>query len=100
MRALVGPRVPIVATLDLHANVGAAMVREADVLVAYRTNPHVDMWERGDDCARHLRAMLGGMRPHAAFRKLPLAATPTRNNCGWHKNVLTLHWGQLTGAIL
>jgi microcystin degradation protein MlrC len=73
LRAVVGPDVPIVATLDLHANVSAAMVRHADILVAYRTNPHVDMWERGADCARHLRAMLGGMRPRAAFRKLPLA---------------------------
>ena len=73
VRRLVGPGVPIVATLDLHANVSAAMVREADVLVAYRTNPHVDMLERGEDCARHLRALLAGARAHAAFRKLPLA---------------------------
>jgi microcystin degradation protein MlrC len=73
VRAIVGTRVPVVATLDLHANVSAAMVRDADVLVAYRTNPHVDMRARGADCARHLRAMLAGLRPHAAFRKLPLA---------------------------
>jgi len=73
VRAIVGPSVPVVATLDLHANVSAAMVRDADMLVAYRTNPHVDMRARGADCARHLRAMLAGLRPHAAFRKLPLA---------------------------
>ena len=73
VRRLVGPRMPILATLDLHANVSATMVREADVLVAYRTNPHIDMWERGADCARHMRAMLAGARPHAALRKLPLA---------------------------
>ena len=73
VRRLVGPHVPIAGTLDLHANVSVAMAREADILVAYRTNPHVDMWERGADCARHMRAMLAGLRPHAAFRKLPLA---------------------------
>jgi len=73
VRALVGPGVPVVATLDLHANLGEAMVRNADVLVAYRTNPHVDMRARGEDCARHLRAMLGGLRLHSALEKLPLA---------------------------
>lgn len=73
VREVVGPAVPVVATLDLHANVSAAMVAHADVLVSFRTNPHVDMWERGADCASHLRAMLAGLRPHSAFRKLPLA---------------------------
>ncbi|MBL8700953.1 MAG: M81 family metallopeptidase [Alphaproteobacteria bacterium] len=73
VREVVGPDVPVVATLDLHANMSEAMVRYSDVLVSYRTNPHVDMWERGQDCARHLRAMLRGLRTHAAYRKLPLA---------------------------
>lgn len=73
VREAVGPDVPVVATLDLHANMSQAMVDFADVLVAYRTNPHVDMFERGADCARHLRAMLAGLKPHAAYRKLPLA---------------------------
>lgn len=73
VREVVGSDVPVIATLDLHANMSEAMVRSSDVLVGYRTNPHVDMWERGQDCARHLRAMLGGLRPHAAYRKLPLA---------------------------
>ncbi len=73
VREAVGPTLPVVATLDLHANVSEEMVRQSTMLVAYRTNPHVDMWERGADCARHLRAILGGLAPHVAFRKLPLA---------------------------
>ncbi len=73
VRETVGPDVPVIATLDLHANVSEEMVRQSDVLVGYRTNPHVDMWERGADCARHLRAILAGLRTHVAFRKLPLA---------------------------
>ena len=43
IRAIVGPDVPIVASLDLHANVTRRMLREADALVSYRTYPHVDM---------------------------------------------------------
>lgn len=73
VREVVGPDVPVVATLDLHANMSEAMVRFSDVLVSYRTNPHVDMAERGTDCARHLRAMLGGLKTHATLIKLPLA---------------------------
>ena len=71
-RAIVGPDVPIIGTLDLHANVSQAMVDLADALVAYVTNPHVDMRERGEESAAIMRAMLGGMRPKSAFVKLPL----------------------------
>ena len=47
VREAVGPRVPVVASLDLHANVTRAMFERADALVAYRTYPHVDMAETG-----------------------------------------------------
>src|SRR5258705_4508800 len=43
VRKVVGARVPIVASLDLHANVTRAMLEYADGLVAYRTYPHIDM---------------------------------------------------------
>ena len=42
IRAAVGPGTPLVATLDLHANLTPLMVRSADVLVGYHTHPHVD----------------------------------------------------------
>ncbi len=51
LRSIVGPRVPIVASLDLHANVTAQMLDKADALTAYRTYPHVDMAETGDRAA-------------------------------------------------
>ena len=67
LRAAVGPEAPIVATLDLHANVSEAMVEAADVLVSYQTNPHVDMLERGEGSgARPARDP--GRRRHAAVR--------------------------------
>src|SRR3712207_3423668 len=46
VRAIVGADVPVVATLDLHANISARMVRAADVLIGYDTYPHVDMAAR------------------------------------------------------
>jgi microcystin degradation protein MlrC len=72
VRALVGPDVPVVATLDLHANVGERMVEATDVLVSYRTNPHVDAFARGEEAARAMRELLAGVRATTAFRKLPL----------------------------
>ena len=58
VRELVGPRVPVVASLDLHANVTRAMVERADAMVAYRTYPHVDMADTGARAARLLDQML------------------------------------------
>lgn len=80
VREIVGPAVPVVATLDLHANVSQAMVDLADILVAYRENPHTDMPDRGADCARYLKAMLEGMKPKSAFIKLPFIPPSTSQN--------------------
>ena len=38
-------------TLDLHANISERMVTPCDLVVGYRTNPHVDMIERGEEAA-------------------------------------------------
>src|SRR5271156_2657671 len=57
IRAIVGPEVPIAATLDLHANVSERMVGSIDVFIGYRTNPHLDMRERGAEAAAAIREM-------------------------------------------
>lgn len=72
VREVVGPDVPIVATLDLHANVSQAMVDSPDVFVGYRTNPHMDMRERGEEAAVHMRALLRGTRTVKGFVRLPI----------------------------
>jgi microcystin degradation protein MlrC len=72
VRAIVGPDVPVIATLDLHGNVSERMVDCADIVVAYQTNPHVDMLERGGDAAALLHEMFAGMRPEVAFVRMPL----------------------------
>lgn len=59
VRAVVGPDVALVASLDLHANVTRLMVEQADFLSAYRTYPHVDMAETGARVARRLVATGG-----------------------------------------
>jgi microcystin degradation protein MlrC len=72
VRALVGPAVPVVASLDLHANVTEQMVAQSSALVAYRTYPHIDMAETGARAAAILDGMLKRGAPlYKAFRKLP-----------------------------
>ncbi len=60
LRRVVGPQVPVVASLDLHANVSRAMLEEADAMVAYRTYPHVDMAATGARAASLLDGLVGG----------------------------------------
>ncbi|HYF58884.1 MAG TPA: M81 family metallopeptidase [Burkholderiaceae bacterium] len=70
VREVVGPQVPVVASLDLHANVTRRMVAMADALTIYRTYPHVDMAETGARAAALLDAMIRtGRRPAKAFRQ-------------------------------
>jgi microcystin degradation protein MlrC len=80
-RAILGPSVPLVATLDLHANITERMVRAADALVLYHTAPHVDVFETGQRGAAVLRRILvDGTRPVTAFAKLPLVVPAERAN--------------------
>src|SRR3984893_534986 len=72
VREIVGPGVPIAATLDLHATVSERMVRAIDCFIGYRTNPHLDMRERGAEAAAAVREMLGGVKPQRAFIRLPI----------------------------
>lgn len=74
VRSVVGSQVPVVATLDLHANVSERMVEKTDVLISYITNPHVDQRDRAAEAARVLVEMLDGMKPAVAFIRLPIVA--------------------------
>lgn len=72
VRKIVGPGVPIVVTLDLHANVSERMVDTTDVMISFLTNPHVDQRERGTEAARAMRELLGGVKTAKALVRIPL----------------------------
>jgi microcystin degradation protein MlrC len=73
LRAIVGPDMPIAATLDLHAMVTPAMVEQAQILVSYKTYPHVDMRKIGLQAGRLLdRAMKGEIRPRTFRAHVPM----------------------------
>src|SRR5216683_2531325 len=72
VREAIGKDLPLVVSLDLHANVTPEMVEHADALIAYRTYPHVDMADTGRAAARHLALLLStGQKFAKAFRQLP-----------------------------
>jgi microcystin degradation protein MlrC len=60
LRQQLGDQMPIVGTLDAHANLSQLMVDSTDALIAYRTNPHLDQRDRGIDAARMLAATVRG----------------------------------------
>ncbi len=68
VRRKIGLDRPVVATLDLHANVSQAMVANADVLVSFKTYPHVDAYERAIEAAKYAISIARGeIHPTAAF---------------------------------
>src|ERR1700753_76286 len=72
VRQAIGKDLPLVVSLDLHANVTPEMVEHADALIAYRTYPHVDMADTGRAAAKHLELLLRSKQKLAkAFRQLP-----------------------------
>ncbi|MBS0520844.1 MAG: M81 family metallopeptidase [Proteobacteria bacterium] len=71
IRAIVGEELPIVASLDYHANLTPDMAGLATALVGYRTYPHVDMAATGRRAAELLDQLLKERRPvHRAYRQL------------------------------
>jgi len=51
LRKTVGPDVPIISTIDPHANLSRRMISACNATIAYRTNPHLDQKERGLEAA-------------------------------------------------
>ena len=82
VRRAVGPRVPVIASLDLHANVTRAMMQHCDGLVAYRTYPHVDMAAAGERAAQLLDATMAS--GHAPFQIAAHARLPHRAAVAMH----------------
>lgn len=73
LREHVGDDMPIIGTLDAHANLSEEMVDACTALVAYRTNPHLDQRARGIEAARLLvRTVRGEIKPAMAASFPPL----------------------------
>jgi microcystin degradation protein MlrC len=76
VRTLVGDRVPLVLSCDLHGNVTAQMVEASDAILGYEHYPHHDTKRTGARAADLLlRIVRGEVAPTMAQAKLPLLLT-------------------------
>jgi len=78
------PGLPIAVALDFHTNLSQKTIDNATVITAYRTYPHVDMYETGQRAGRTLlRALSGEIEPKILWHSLPILShlncqTPSR----------------------
>ncbi len=83
VRELVGPTVPVGITLDMHANVSQAIVKNTTVCVVWRTNPHLDCKLRGKKAAELIyRTVKGEIRPVQWLEMPPLIVNIVRQFTG------------------
>lgn len=72
VREVLGCDIPLMCSLDLHANVTEKMTKNIDVLVPYDCYPHTDIRETGALVAKIMLDTLDGkVKPTMAFKKVP-----------------------------
>ncbi|MCL5111090.1 MAG: M81 family metallopeptidase [Chloroflexi bacterium] len=81
VRAIVGSRMPIAVSYDMHCHFTATKASAPDIIVGFHTHPHVDFYDTGVRAMRLLvKAMRGEAKPVVAYRKLPMMASAERHN--------------------
>ncbi|MEV0634263.1 M81 family metallopeptidase [Streptomyces sp. NPDC050619] len=74
VREVVGPRVLVSTSMDLHGNVSRDLVHQSDLITCYRMAPHEDAMETKERAARNLVDLLasGAPRPVKAWIPVPV----------------------------
>ncbi len=93
VRGIVGDDVPVGVVLDLHGNISAAAVHNADVLISCLEYPHTDTADRARQTAELIvKAARGAITPVMAHRRVPMlgtyytTASPMREFVDWAKS--------------
>ena len=71
IQAAVGDKIPLVISLEQHANISTEMVDYTSAISILRTYPHLDMADTGARCAFQMSDLLNGARYKKAFLQLP-----------------------------
>ena len=91
VREIVGPSVPIGVSLDLHCHITEAMLENADVMVAYKEYPHVDMIPRLREVFALIRkTLMGEVKPVMRFVPCPMVGLWTTTNPAMRQLVLDM----------
>lgn len=93
LRKVVGYSIPIICTLDLHANLTEKMVKEADVLLGVNYYPHTDSYERGMEAVDvAVRMIQQEIQPVMSLTKLPLIIPTSTTNLSPAKDINEVCW--------
>ncbi len=71
IRQIIGPNLPLVASLDMHANISQKMVDLSDAMTIFRSYPHLDMADTGARAFRMIRDICTSGPPDKAWRQGP-----------------------------
>ncbi len=81
VRSVVGFGIPLVCTLDLHANLSQEMLEQADALLGVHLYPHTDSRETGREAVELAHRISTGQAPPVAYlERLPLLVPPSTTN--------------------
>ena len=81
LRKKLGKNYPIVCTLDKHANISSKMFDNADVLIVFRTCPHLDTYDRGVEAAKIIiKIVQNQISPTGTFIAPPMMINMTKQN--------------------
>ena len=81
LREKVGPRPFISISMDLHAHFTQKMHDAVDIAVAYRTCPHIDLYETGAQAAQILQqAVIGNINPVTHVERIPMVVPPAKHD--------------------
>jgi microcystin degradation protein MlrC len=83
VREELGADKPIIMTLDCHANISKLMVENVDATILYRSNPHVDQFDRGIEAVALMeRVIQGKIHPVQYLEQVPLVINISKQNTG------------------
>ncbi|WP_099355240.1 M81 family metallopeptidase [Fredinandcohnia onubensis] len=93
VRKVVGYSIPIICTLDLHANLTETMVKEADALLGVNFYPHIDSYERGNEAIDiAVKIVKKEIKPVMSMKKLPLIIPTSTSNLSPVKDINQICW--------
>ena len=73
IKDIIGSRIPIMISLDLHANITKSMQKNTEAIVGYKTCPHTDIYETGKKTAKLMISRLKKeIKPKIILQKLPM----------------------------
>ncbi len=91
VRAVIGPDMPLVISLDLHANITDAMIEQSDAIAVFRTYPHLDMAQTGARAYALLNNILSTGKMIIGMRKIPFLI-PLTSQCTDHQPCQSIYY--------